>query len=282
MRVGVIGGTGLYDLAGLTDARDVVVDTPLGAPSSPIRLGRVRGVEVAFLARHGRDHSLLPSEVPYRANALAFKKLGVERIIAVSAVGSLRAEIAPGDVVVVDQFLDQTTDRVNTFFGRGVVAHVEFAEPADADLRRVLVAAVRRVGAPVHDGGTYVCIDGPMFATRAESRLYGRWGADIIGMTNLPEARLMREAGLSIATLAMVTDYDSWREDLAGVTADAIFQVLRANAERARDIVGHAVEGAAALGPSRWKNVLANALVTPLDQVPAEHRPWLDLLLGKT
>ena len=220
LKVGIIGGSGLYEMDGLTDVREVTVATPFGAPSDAIVHGRLGATELFFLPRHGRGHRLLPSELPFRANLWALKHLGVSRVIAVGAVGSLREEIAPGHLVVPDQFIDRTFNRVGTFFGNGIVAHVAFGDPVCPVLSQSLVESARRVNATVHVGGTYVCMEGPQFSTRAESELYRSWGASIIGMTNLQEAKLAREAELCFATLALATDYDCWKQDAQEVSIE--------------------------------------------------------------
>ena len=231
--IGVIGGSGLYEIDGLKDARWQTVETPWGAPSDDILTGTLDGVPMAFLPRHGRGHVWSPSTVPYRANIDALKRLGVTDIFSVSACGSFREEMAPGDVVIVDQFIDRTIARDKSFFGPGCVAHVSVAHPTCDRLGAQAAAAAREAGANVHEGGTYLAMEGPQFSTAAESRLYRTWGADVIGMTNLPEARLAREAELCYATLAMVTDYDAWREDAAGVEVSDVLATLAANGARA-------------------------------------------------
>ena len=233
--LGVIGGSGLYDLPALTQRREHRIDTTFGAPSDVVMEGWLGTTRLLFLPRHGRGHRLAPHEINYRANVLALKQLGAEQIVSVSAVGSLREDVHPGDVVVVDQFLDRTRLRPSTFFeGLGVVAHVAFADPTDAALSSALELAATDAGAKVHHGGTYVCIEGPQFSTRAESRLYQGWGASVIGMTNLPEARLAREAQLPYATMAMVTDYDAWRAEEAGVSVADVIAMLHRNVDLAR------------------------------------------------
>jgi len=233
--LGVIGGSGLYDLPALTQRREHRIDTTFGAPSDAVMEGWLGSTRLLFLPRHGRGHRLAPHEINYRANVLALKQLGAEQIVSVSAVGSLREDVHPGDVVVVDQFLDRTRMRPSTFFeGLGVVAHVAFADPTDAALSSALEGAATEAGARVHHGGTYVCIEGPQFSTRAESRLYQSWGATVIGMTNLPEARLAREAQLPYATMAMVTDYDAWRAEEAGVSVADVVAMLHRNVDLAR------------------------------------------------
>jgi 5'-methylthioadenosine phosphorylase len=241
--IGVVGGSGLYGVSSLTDVREFEIETPYGAPSDAFRIGRIEGVPVAFLARHGRAHHLLPGEVPYRANVWAFKKLGVERLLSASAVGSLKESIEPRHAVTVDQFIDRSRARPHTFFGEGIVAHVGMADPVCAELRDVTTRAIGAAGGHVHDGGTYVGIEGPAFSTRAESMLYRSWGGDVIGMTNHTEARLAREAELCYASIALVTDFDCWHEDEADVTVAALLANLRANGELAADVVVRVVAG---------------------------------------
>jgi 5'-methylthioadenosine phosphorylase len=236
-RIGIIGGSGVYDLPGLTDTRWVAVDTPWGAPSDEVFLGTLDGVALAFLPRHGRGHRLPPSDVNYRANIAALKSLNVTDLLSVSAVGSLRADLPPGTFVVVDQYIDRTTRREPSFFGPGLVAHVSMAHPVCARLGRHLLAALRASGVPHADRGTYVCIEGPQFSSLAESRLYRSWNCDVVGMTNMPEARLAREAELCYASVAMVTDFDCWHPDHDSVTVTAIIQVLLDNANQARRLV---------------------------------------------
>jgi len=279
--LGVIGGTGLYHLEGLKHLRTVEVETPFGPPSSPIVLGDLEGRVVAFLARHGEGHRFLPHEVNYRANLYALKALGVERVVGVTACGSLREEIAPGDFVIPDQLLDFTKRRPATFFGEGVAAHIAFAEPYCPDLSRWAADALEAAGARVHHGGTYLIVDGPRFSTRAESHLFRRWGADIIGMTAVPEAQLAREAELCFVSLAHVTDYDCWREEEEPVTNEMVLRRLRANVEVARRALPHLVRR---LPPERTcacGSALATALGTAPDAIPPEARERLRLLLEK-
>ncbi|MDX2480026.1 MAG: S-methyl-5'-thioadenosine phosphorylase, partial [Desulfuromusa sp.] len=228
--IGVIGGSGLYEMEGLTDVREVTLETPFGAPSDAYMTGVLDDAQMVFLPRHGRGHRLLPSEVNYRANIYGMKTLGVEHIISVSAVGSMKEEIIPGHIVVPDQFFDRTQGiRASTFFGNGVVGHVQFADPVCADLSAILVESARKVGATVHQGGTYVCIEGPNFSTRAESKIYRSWGVDIIGMTNLPESRLAREAEICYGTVALATDYDCWHEGHDDVSVEAVIAIIQQN-----------------------------------------------------
>ena len=235
--IGVIGGTGLSELPGLTDVQEVTVNTPFGAPSGPVVVGSYQGVEIAFLSRHGAGHRLTPTELPVRANIYALKLLGVERVISISAVGSLREEFAPQHMVVPDQLIDRTRQRVSSFFGEGIVAHVSFAEPFCPALRRLLVDSATEAGATVHDGGTYVVMEGPAFSTVAESELYRSWGASVIGMTALPEAKLAREAELCYGTLACVTDYDVWHPDHDSVTVEVVLRNLHHNVATAQAVL---------------------------------------------
>jgi 5'-methylthioadenosine phosphorylase len=280
--IGVIGGSGLYALAGLADAREVSVATPFGAPSDALLLGRIGDVSVAFLARHGRDHRSLPGEINYRANIYAMKSLGVGRVLSASAVGSMKEGIHPREVVVPDQFIDRTVGRDATFFGEGIAAHVGFADPICDETRRVLLEAARAAGASAHDGGTYLCIEGPAFSTRAESRLYRSWGVDVIGMTNLTEAKLAREAELCYATLALVTDYDCWHDESEDVSVTGVLENLRANAALAAAALRDAV---LALPPARARcgcaDALRHAIITPLAAISAEARARAGILLDR-
>lgn len=236
-RIGILGGSGLYSLAGLDQAEELRIDTPFGPPSDRVRVGSLEGKRVAFIARHGRGHRLLPTEINYRANIFALKKLGVEMIFSASAVGSMKESIRPRDIVLVDQFIDRTRQRPATFFGNGIAAHISFADPVCPDLRSRLLAASNSNGARVHDGGTYICIEGPAFSTRAESELYRSWGVDVIGMTNLQEAKLAREAEICYATMALVTDYDCWHADEEDVSVGSVLDNLKANSKLAADIL---------------------------------------------
>jgi 5'-methylthioadenosine phosphorylase len=279
--IGVIGGSGLYSLEGLSDVREVRVDTPFGAPSDVLVRGRLGEAELVFLPRHGRGHRLLPTELPYRANVWALKSLGCGWVISVSAVGSLREEIVPGQVVLVDQYIDKTYRRESTFFGDGVVAHAGFGEPTCAALRGYLREACAEVGAVAHDGGTYVCMEGPAFSTRAESELHRSWGASVIGMTAMPEAKLAREASLSYATLAFATDYDCWHPHHDDVTVEQVMAVLSANVDRARRILLAAAPRIAAHpGPAPMHDAMRSAILTPRDAMSAESRARLAPLLG--
>ncbi len=285
LRIGVIGGSGLYEIEGMEGITEHTIDTPFGAPSSPLVVGRlagVDGVELVFLARHGRDHQFNPSEVPYRANLFAMKTLGVSWIISVSAVGSLQMEVEPGHMVIIDQFIDRTKNRPSTFFDNGIVAHVGFGDPVCPTLRSYLLEAAKEVGATVHDGGTYVCMEGPAFSTRAESNMYRSFGARVIGMTNLPEAKLAREAEISYATIAMSTDYDCWHEGHDDVTVEQVVRVARKNVSVARQIIKATVPRIAAHeGPNPQCNALAGAIMTKLSAIPAERREALAPLVSK-
>lgn len=280
--IGILGGTGLYEIEGFRDKTEVRLRTPFGAPSGPYVVGTLEGRRVAFLARHGRGHRLLPAEVPYRANIYGFKKLGVGRIVSVNSVGSLREHIPPRDLVLPDQFFDRTR-RPNTFFGEGLVAHVSLGQPVCPGLNAALYDAARGLGLRVHKGGVYLCIEGPAFSTKAESLAYRSWGADIIGMTAATEARLCREAEICYATLSLVTDYDVWRETEAPVTVELVLQNLAANAANAEAVLRTAL---AALGPRAARgcdcgSALRNAIVTDPRTVPAEVKRRLGPIVGK-
>ncbi|MEZ6014290.1 MAG: S-methyl-5'-thioadenosine phosphorylase [Planctomycetota bacterium] len=279
--VGVIGGSGLYELDGLTDVREVTLSTPFGAPSDAFVTGVLDGVRLVFLPRHGRGHRLPPSAIPYRANIWGMKQLGVEFLIGFGAVGSLAEEIVPGHFVAVDQFVDRTRHRVDTFFDRDVVAHVMFADPVCEELRQVLRDAAREVGVTTHDGGTYVCMEGPQFSTRAESHLYRAWGCQVVGMTNLQEAKLAREAELAYATLAMATDYDCWHTGHDDVTVDAILAVMARNVTAAKQILTLAAPRAARLGRVAAHDALRGALLTAPRAISADARLRLGLLLDR-
>ena len=280
-RLGVLGGSGLYAMEGLEDVQEIQVDTPFGPPSDSLRLGRLGGMEVVFLARHGRHHTFLPTEVPYRANIWAMRSLGVRWILSPSAVGSLQEQVRPLDMVVPDQFIDRTHQRPLSFFGEGAVAHVALADPFCPGLSRLLADVADSLmpeGRSLHRGGSYLCMEGPAFSTRAESNLYRSWGCTVIGMTNHTEARLAREAEIAYATLAMATDYDCWYADHDSVTVEMVIGNLRANAELATQIVRTTAERVAALRPtSAAHTALRDALMTPKDQVPAGTRQKLDL-----
>jgi 5'-methylthioadenosine phosphorylase len=279
--IGIIGGSGLYDMAELTKREEHRVDTPFGEPSGPYVIGTLRGRRVAFLARHGTGHRLLPTEINFRANIFGFKVLGIERIISASAVGSLKPEYKPLHIVVPDQFFDRTKGRISTFFGRGLVAHVAFAHPLCADLSRIAADAAEAVGATVHRGGTYVNMEGPHFSTLAESRLYRSWGMDVIGMTNLQEAKLAREAEICYATLALVTDYDCWHPDHDSVTVDLIVANLLQNAATAQKTIAAAVGRIGGARACACKDALATAILTPASLVPEHTKKELWPIVGK-
>lgn len=279
--VGIIGGSGLYDMEGLGDVERVRLSTPFGEPSDELVCGTLGEVRAIFLPRHGRGHRLLPSEVNYRANVFALKKLGAEWIVSVASVGSLKEEVAPGHIVVPDQLLDRTTGRPSTFFGGGVVAHVAFADPFCAPLSAVLIAAAREAGATVHAGGTYVCMEGPQFSTRAESHLYRQWGAAVVGMTNLQEAKLAREAEICFATLALATDYDCWRAATADVEIGEVLRVIEANAALARRVIRGLAGRLPAPRRCPCATALQHAIITDRGAIPAKVKRSLAPLLGK-
>jgi 5'-methylthioadenosine phosphorylase len=279
--VGIIGGSGLYELEGLTDVVWRRVRTPFGAPSDAYCRGRLDDRPVIFLARHGRGHRLMPSELNFRANVWGFKALGAEWVVSVSAVGSMREAIRPLDLVIPDQFFDATKRRVSSFFGEGVVAHVGMADPVCPDLATALEKAARQTGATVHRGGTYICIEGPQFSTKAESRVYRSWGMDVIGMTNMPEAKLAREAELCYATLALVTDYDVWHDTHVAVSVEAVIRTLMQNVSTAKDVLRRLIPS---VGPPRacaCPRLLENAVITNPQAFPPATRRRLDLLLGR-
>ena len=280
-QIGIIGGSGLYDMADLTDREERFVSTPFGDPSGAYVIATLRGRRVAFLARHGAGHRLLPSELNFRANIHGFKQLGVEWILSASAVGSLREDYRPRDLVIPDQFFDRTRGRVSTFFGDGLVAHVAFAHPLCGTLSRLLYESAGAAGATVHEGGTYVCMEGPQFSTVAESHTYRASGFDIIGMTNLQEAKLAREAEICYATLALVTDYDCWHPDHDSVTVDMIVANLTQNAAMAQDVIARTVERLPVPRGCECARALASAIITRREAIPAATRERLRLLVGK-
>jgi len=280
--IGVIGGSGLYEMEGLEDIRRARVETPFGEPSDEFVTGVLGGVKMVFLPRHGRGHRLLPSEVNYRANIYGMKKLGAERIISVSAVGSLREEIVPGHIVIPDQFIDRTKGvRQDTFFGNGVVAHAGFADPVCTTLSSVLFDAALEAGATVHRGGTYICMEGPAFSTRAESCLYRDLRASIIGMTNLTEAKLAREAEICYGIIALSTDYDCWHPGHDDVTVEAIIKIIHQNVAMAKNIIRHAVGKIAAERSCHCASAMQYAIITDRSAIPAKAREDLDLLIGR-
>jgi len=279
--LGVIGGSGLYQFAGLENVENREMDTPFGKPSSPIVLGTLSGKKVAFLARHGIGHVFPPSEVNYRANIFAMKMLGVERIISISACGSLREDFSPGQIVIPDQLVDFTKKRPYTFFGEGLVAHVGVADPYCPVLRTHLVQAVKSVGGIVHPAGTYITIEGPRFSTRAESNLYRQWGMSVIGMTAVPEAFLAREAEICYATMAHVTDYDVWHVNESPVTVEMVVKILNQNTEIAQKSIQRLVEMLPEKSPCECDQSLANAILTQKDHITQETRKKLDILVKK-
>jgi 5'-methylthioadenosine phosphorylase len=280
-KIAVIGGTGLYGIEGLTGIQEVNIDTPFGKPSDSIIIGKLEGISVAFLPRHGRGHHISPTEVPYRANIYALKTLGVEHIISVNAVGSFKKELKPGDLVIPDQLIDRTRQRVSTFFGEGIVAHIPFAEPFCPDLSRILFEAAKETGATVHAGGTYVAMEGPAFSTRAESRLYRSWGADIIGMTMLPEAKLAREAEICYASIACISDYDSWQEKAEPVRVDIIMDIMHRSIDTAKKIIKVVVARIPEKRDCECASALKTAIITDPKLIPPESKQKLDLLIGK-
>jgi 5'-methylthioadenosine phosphorylase len=279
--IGVIGGSGLYELPGLTDVRWRRLRTPFGDPSDEYCVGRMGSQPVVFLSRHGRGHTLMPSELNFRANIWGLKSLGVEWVISVSAVGSMKEAIQPLDLVIPDQFFDATKRRISSFFGEGIVGHVGMAEPICPDLATVLEKAARETGARVHRGGTYVCIEGPQFSTKAESRVYRSWGVDVIGMTNVPEVKLAREAELCYATLALATDYDVWHETHETVSVETVIRNLLQNVATAKDVLARAIPQIAPPRSCECPRLLANAIITDPKKISLTARRRLELLIGK-
>ena len=282
--LGIIGGSGLYDLPGLEDRETVQVETPFGMPSDELVTGTLHGVRMAFLPRHGRGHRLSPSELPFRANIYAMKQLGMSAVVGISAVGSMKIDLRPGELVLIDQFIDRTRGRTteSTFFGDGCVAHAHFADPIWEPLRKVALKAARAAGAVAHDGGTYLCMEGPLFSTRAESRLYRSWGVDVIGMTNLQEAKLAREAELAYSTVALVTDYDCWHEVEGDVDVAAVLAVLKANADLAQRTVVELAKAVSELdAPISAAGCMEHSVMTAPDRISADARRRLELLIGR-
>jgi len=280
-RIGIIGGSGLYEMEGLSVKEEVCPDTPFGPASDSYVLGEMDGREVVFLPRHGKGHRLLPSEIPFRANIFGMKALGVEWIISVAAVGSMKEHIHLRDVVVPDQMLDRTRHRVDTFFGEGLVVHISFADPICPDLSTITADAAEACGAAVHRGGTYLCIEGPAFSSRAESKLYRSWGVDVIGMTNYQEAKLAREAEICYATMACVADYDCWHESEDAVTVEMLIDNLQKNAVMAQQAIRRAVSAIAPERTCACADALKNAILTPPDRIPPEARKALDVIIGR-
>jgi 5'-methylthioadenosine phosphorylase len=284
VKIGVIGGSGLYQIDALSDVEEIRIETPFGNPSDAFLVGNLEGVRVAFLPRHGRGHVLTPTEIPFRANIYAMKSLGVEWIISASAVGSLREELKPMDIVFPDQFFDRTRQRVSTFFGDGIVAHVNFADPVCHKLCDLLETTAREVtdGIEIHRGGTYLCMEGPAFSTRAESEVYRSWGMSVIGMTNLQEARLAREAEICYATMALVTDYDCWHPGHDSVTVDMVIEFLTRNSEHARKIIAGTVAKLAQQEPEcDIRHSLKNAIITQRERISPEVKERLKAIIGR-
>jgi len=280
-KIAVIGGSGLYEIEGISGVEEVSLNTPFGPPSDKIVVGKLEGVNVAFLPRHGRGHRIPPTDVPFRANIYALKSLGVERIIAINSVGSLKADLKPGELLIPDQLIDRTRSRVNTFFRESIAVHIPFADPFCPVLSRVVYEAAQKAGATVHKGGTYVVMEGPAFSTRAESRLHRSWGADVIGMTALPEAKLAREAEICYAVIACITDYDSWHEGFEPVTAEIIINTLRQNIATAKKIIKLALGKIPEKRDCDCGSALRTAIVTRPDLIPEKQKKDLDLLIGK-
>jgi 5'-methylthioadenosine phosphorylase len=280
-RIGVIGGTGLYQIEGMTDIKDIHLDTPFGDTSDNIIVGKLNGVGIAFLPRHGRGHHIIPTEIPSRANIYALKSLGVEHIIGINSCGSFKDEIKPGELLIPDQVIDRTRGRISTFFGHGVVAHVSMADPFCPNLNLSLYECAKEAGAPVHNGGTYISMEGPAFSTRAESRLYKSWGADIIGMTIFPEAKLAREAEICYSSICCITDYDSWKEREVGVTADVIIGYMKKNIDMAKKIVKLAVAKLPDKRTCECSSALKTAIITAPTVMTLEQKRKYDLLIGK-
>lgn len=284
-QIGVIGGSGLYKMDALTNIEEIEIETPFGKPSDALIVGKLEDTSVAFLPRHNRNHTLLPSELPFRANIYAMKKLGVEYIISASAVGSLKEEVKPLDMVVPNQFIDRTKNRISTFFGEGIIAHIAFGDPICNNLAEILASAIASLNLPevtLHRGGTYVCMEGPAFSTKAESNLYRSWDATVIGMTNLTEAKLAREAEIAYTTLALVTDYDCWHPEHDSVTVEMVVGNLQKNAVNAQKVIQETVKRVSQNFPeSEAHSALKDALFTALDKAPAKTKEKLKLLLQK-
>lgn len=280
-RIGVIGGSGLYHIGGLKDVKEIEVDTPFGRPSDKYLLGRLEEREVVFLSRHKRGHKIMPSELNFRANIYGMKKLGVEWLISVSAVGSMKEEIKPGDIVIPDQFFDRTKSRPSTFFGDGIVGHVSMANPVCSQLADILYYIGKNMGISIHRGGTYLCIEGPQFSTKAESRIYRQWGVDVIGMTNIPEAKLAREAEICYATLALSTDYDCWHETEEDVTVEQIIKILMKNVKVAKSIIKEAMKRIPVERECSCAKALENAVITSPKFISKEEKERLSLIIGR-
>jgi 5'-methylthioadenosine phosphorylase len=281
VKVGVIGGSGLYQMNELTGVEEIKLSTPFGDPSDSYIVGMLEGVRIAFLSRHGRGHRILPSEINYRANIYGFKKLGVDWLLSVSAVGSMKEHIAPLHIVIPDQFFDQTKRRISTFFGQGVVGHVAFANPVCPNLAGLLERSCRKSGITTHMGGTYICIEGPQFSTKSESRIYRQWGVDVIGMTNIPEAKLAREAEICYASMALVTDYDCWHETEEIVSIESVIAYLMKNVNNARTILRTAVQGLPLPRNCECATAIATGVITQREFIPDKTYEDLKLLIGK-
>lgn len=279
--VGIIGGSGLYEMEGLTEVETVSVDTPWGKPSDELAVGKIGDVRLVFLPRHGKGHKLMPSEINYRANIYALKKVGVERIISVSAVGSMKMEIAPGDVVIPSQLYDHTKSRASTFFGDGIAAHVSMADPVCPVLSRALYESSEATGARVHKDATYICMEGPQFSSRVESNIYRKWGVDIIGMTNMPEAKLAREAEICYSTLALTTDYDCWHDDHADVSVEDVIETLMKNVELAKGVIAEVLPRLSDNRECNCPNALENAIITSRDAISDEVKQRLKLIIER-
>ena len=281
LTIGVIGGSGLYDLPGLTDVEHVRLETPFGAPSDAFVVGRLGGRRMVFLPRHGVGHRILPTEINFRANIWGMKKLGVSQLLSVSAVGSMKEAIAPGHLVFVDQFIDLTKRRVSTFYGEGVVVHVPMADPVCAGVHGLLVSLARELGLAHHERGAYVCIEGPQFSTRGESLVYRSWGVDVIGMTNMPEAKLAREAEIAYATVALATDYDCWHQSEESVTVEAVMATLAANVDKAKRLItAYAARATPETASAAALTAARTSLMTPVDRIPPATRAALDPIFG--
>ena len=278
-KIGIIGGSGLYEIDGLSDIREIDIETPFGRPSASLITGRLGESEMVFLPRHGRGHTILPAEINFRANIYALKQLGVQRILSISAVGSMKEEIKPGDMVIVDQFIDRTSGRPATFFGDGIVAHIPFAEPVCPELKQSFQASCQSLDIDYHPRGTYLCINGPQFSTRAESNLYRQWNVDVIGMTNMPEARLAREAQMCYATLALATDYDCWKDDHDDVSVYAVLEIIQQNVENARKIIREMVLQIPPVTGCSCPHALENVILTHPDHITAAARERLGIIL---
>ncbi len=279
--LGIIGGSGLYDLEDLSGVEEVTITTPFGSPSDAYIVGTLEGKRIAFLSRHGKGHRILPTEVNVRANIFGFKKLAVERIISAGAVGSMKESIAPLDIVLPDQFFDRTSKRSSTFFGDGIVGHITFADPICEELRAYLMKACENTGSQVHNGGTYMCIEGPQFSTRAESFIYRQWGVDVIGMTNLQEAKLSREAEICFATMALVTDYDCWHESEESVTIEAVIQNLLKNAVQAKKIIKRLLQLLPEERSCPCREALKDSIITERKRIPEKIKKKLHPIIGK-